>query len=719
MIHRFTRHRSTALACKALLAGLSALPAWAQPTEASEAAPALPIVRAKAQAGPAAKVYPGGQVATEGRLGLLGEKDFMETPFSTISYTSQRIADRQAKDITEVIAATDPTVFSNGVTGAWSENYSIRGFAANTGDVMVGGLFGMAPFYRSSPEMFERIEVLKGPSALLMGMPPGGSVGGAINLVPKRAGDEALSRLTTTYLSQAQLGAHLDLGRRFGERKQLGLRFNAVYRDGEGAVKQQDKKVQLAALGLDWRGERVRWSADLYRSEDFVAGPARGIVLAAGVAVPRPPRPDILLNPPWGHVQTRDQAALLRGEFQLAEQLQAHLALGSSKTRYEYNGAMAAELQDSAGTYLTRIGQLAFDVDKRSAELGLRGRVRTGAVDHQLSLSLTHYEHQQNDYGRRRVPGSDWTTNLYQPVWGPAAEFIAPPIFKTALRLNSYGVADTLSFAQQRLQLTLGLRRQQVLSDNLNVDTGALVSRYEQGATTPVVALLFKASDSLSLYANYIEGLSQGAKAPMGTENAGDEFPPYKTQQKELGLKLDQGEFVHTLSLYEISRPSSMIDPLSKRFSFGGEQRNRGVDWSFFGTAQRGLRLMGGLAYVDPKLTRSAGGVNQGRQATGVPKWQAKLGAEWDLAALPGLTLTAGATAMSRQYISADNALSVPGRTIYDIGARHAGRLAGQPLTLRAQVANVTNKAYWGMPLLSSLALGAPRTVMVSAALDF
>ncbi|MGV8294219.1 TonB-dependent receptor plug domain-containing protein, partial [Pseudomonas aeruginosa] len=92
-----------------------------------------------------------------------------------------------AQDITDVIARTDPSVFSNGVTGDWSENYSIRGFSSSTTDISFGGLFGMAPYYRTTPEMFERIEVLKGPSALLNGMPPGGSVGGTVNLVPKRA----------------------------------------------------------------------------------------------------------------------------------------------------------------------------------------------------------------------------------------------------------------------------------------------------------------------------------------------------------------------------------------------------------------------------------------------------------------------------------------------------------------------------------------------------
>ena len=158
----------------------------------------MPAVTVRAQAQQAPEAYAGGQVSTGGRMGLLGDKDFMETPFNTISYTEKFIADRQARDITDVISAADPTVFSTGMTGIISENYSIRGFSSSIGDVTFGGLFGVAPFYRASPEMFERVDVLKGPSALLNGMPPGGSVGGTVNLVPKRAGDEPLTRLTTS-----------------------------------------------------------------------------------------------------------------------------------------------------------------------------------------------------------------------------------------------------------------------------------------------------------------------------------------------------------------------------------------------------------------------------------------------------------------------------------------------------------------------------------------
>jgi len=663
--------------------------------------------------------YAGGQVAYGSRVGLLGNKDFMETPFSTISYTEQYIADRQAQNITQVIAATDPSVFSNGLTGTFSENYSIRGFASNISDVMMGGLFGVAPYYRISPEMYERIEVLKGPSALLNGMPPGGSVGGAVNLVPKRAGDEPLTRLTGTYMSDAQFGGHLDVGRRFGEDQQFGVRFNGVYRDGDGAINHQRQKAELTSLGLDWRGERVRLSADLYQSEDRVRGQNRGINLASGVAVPKPPKADTLLNPDWAYVQTTDRGAIVRGEFDLSDNLMAYAAYGMSTTHYEYSGTMMATVFNDAGDFKTSMGQLKMDLEKTSGEVGLKGNLHTGAIKHQWTLNATHYGDTQKDYGRRSVPGADWVTNIYHPQWGPAAAKSFPYIAHTKSRLTSYGLADTLSVLEDRVQLTLGVRRQQVLTDSFSTSTGARTNRYDEGATTPAAALLVKITDQVSVYANYIEGLSEGAAAPMTAKNFGDVFAPYKSKQKEVGLKVDLGAFTHTLSLYEITRPSSYLDPDTNIFSFGGEQRNRGVEWGFFGSPLHDVRLMGGVAHVDPKITKAQGGTNEGKTAIGQPRLQGKLGVEWDTPVIEGLTLTANATSVSKQYISADNTQSIPGYTVYDLGTRYSTRVASQPVTLRGSVNNVTNKAYWGTPLLSSLGLGAPRTFELSATIDF
>lgn len=735
----FTTNRTAVAVRNALLSGLafSALavvtpPALAQisnaaanPSERQATSPGtegvttLPTVTVKGEA--TMPAYSGGQVSTGGRMGLLGEKDFMETPFSIITYTNKYMADLQAMDIQEVISKTDPAVFMGGVPGESLETYSIRGLASAVADVTVNGLAGMGGYHRNSPEMFERVEVLKGPSALLNGMPPKGSAGGAVNLVSKRAGDDPLTRFTASYVSDSHFGGHIDLGRRFGENKQFGIRFNGAYRDGETAVKDQDKNVTLASLGLDWRGERVRLSADLYQTKDRVHGLTRGLTLAPGVSVPKPPKPDISWNSPWAYYDNTDKGVMLRGEFDLTDQLMVYAAAGTSKS--EIDTIMGVPLVfNEAGDFRTNFSGVSDRMERKSAEVGLQGKARTGAVGHQFAINATYYDEEYVLRGYRNVLPQDWVTNIYNPVWGPAASRPAniPAITRTDTRLTSIGVADTLSFAQDRVQLTLGVRRQEVVNDSFNGMTGARMgSRYKESATTPAVAFLVKASNQISVYGNYIEGLSQGAMAPNTAANAGEVFAPYKTKQKELGVKFDLGEFAHTLSVYEIKRPSSYTDPITNVFSFGGEQRNRGVEWGFFGSPVNGVRLMGGIAWSDAEVTKAAVSANEGKQATGLPKWQAKLGAEWDVPAMQGLTLTANATAASKQYLSADNSLSIPGRTVFDVGARYATKVSGRPLTLRAAVTNVTDKAYWAKPHFTSLGLGAPRTFLLSATMGF
>lgn len=664
--------------------------------------------------------YAGGQVATGGQLGMLGNKDVMDTPFSTVAYTEKYVADLQAQSVEEVISATDPAVFASGSTGMLSENYTIRGFDTNLNDASIQGLYGVTPYFRASPEMFERVEVQKGPSALLNGMPPDGSVGGNVNLVPKRAPDEPLNNVTLTYMSDAQFGTHVDLARRFGQDKEFGLRFNGVYRGGEGAVNDQEKGTRLLALGADWRGDRARLSADLYYSKDLVDGVNRGIGLAPGIDVPRPPSPETLLSPTWTFARTEDVAAILRGEVDIADNMTAYAAYGVSRTEFDAMAASPYEVFNAAGDFRTNVAHQRFIYNKRSADVGIRGEAQTGAIRHEWTVSATRYEHDFRFGFLRTMMPEDWITNIYRPVWGPAVDrgFSNEPLGKTsAVELTSIGIADTLSFAEDRAQLTLGLRRQRVVSDEFDPDTGARTDRYKASATTPAVALNYRLNDQVSVYANYIEGLSQGVTAPATAENAGEVFPPYRTRQKEIGLKWDRGDFTHTLSLYDIRMPGEYTDPVTNVFSFSGEQRNRGVEWTFFGELRPDLRLMGGVGYVEPKMTKTEGGTNQGKLATGVPKLQAKIGAEWDVAAVSGLTLLGNATYVSKQYINDDNTQSIPGRTVYDLGARYITEVGNRPLTVKASITNVTNKAYWATTLGSGL--GAPRTFLLSASMEF
>src|SRR5690606_11567502 len=160
-------------------------------------------------------VYAGGQVARGGRAGILGTRDNMDTPFSITSYTSEFIQDRQARSVGDVLQS-DPSVRVARGFGNFQESYFMRGFPLDSDSIAYNGLYGVLPRQYIAAELFERVEVLRGASTFLNGASPNGNgMGGALNLLPKRAGNEPLTRLSAGWGSGAHGQAAVDIGRRF------------------------------------------------------------------------------------------------------------------------------------------------------------------------------------------------------------------------------------------------------------------------------------------------------------------------------------------------------------------------------------------------------------------------------------------------------------------------------------------------------------------------
>src|SRR5690606_21516249 len=107
------------------------------------------------------------------------------------------------------------------------------------------------------------------------------------------------------------------------------------------------------------------------------------------------------------------------------------------------------------------------------------------------------------------------------------------PVKSSEVTLSSLAVADTLSFADDRVLLTLGLRDQTIELENFSQTTGATTARYKESAVSPLVGVVFKPIDNVSLYGNYTAGLTRGATAPASAANAGETFAPYKSKQYE------------------------------------------------------------------------------------------------------------------------------------------------------------------------------------------
>ncbi len=671
--------------------------------------------------GPPPPPYAGGQVGSGTRVGLLGNRSVFDTPFNITGYTEKLIRDRGARTLTDVVD-NDPSVRAIVPRGSNFEQFYIRGFRLSSTEINFDGLYGIVNPYRIALEPVERVEVLKGPSALLNGLPPGGNIGGSINLIPKRAPDEPLTRLTTDFVSRGQVGVHLDLARRFGPSNEWGVRFNGARRGGRTELDGNTIDYGVAALGLDYRGERVRLSADLGIQEQNVNAPTRQFIAQPGFQIPKAPNGRLNVKQPWEFFDANHRYGTVRGEVDLSENVTAFAAYGRSRAEeYFFGTAGVPTILNARGDLSLTVQNAPGEIRSQTAEAGVRANFSTGFVRHQVAVAASGLW-QDQDYSAP-VVGLPYASNLYAPVR-------VPPRSRFGLRrdggpstereFRGVAIADTLSVLDDRILLTVGGRFQDVVTEGFDNATGARTSRVSGNAFSPAVGLVVKPTERLSLYGNYIEGLSPGQIAPATASNAGTVFPPFVSKQMEIGAKYDFGTVGVSAALFQITQPSSFLDG-SNRFTVDGEQRNRGLELNVFGEPLPGVRLLGGLALIDGVQTSTANGLNDGRKSVGVPELQMNLYGEWDLpgAQLSGVTLTGRVIHTTGQFYDAANTQSIPAWTRIDLGARKTFDVQGRPVTVRAVVENVFDADYWASAAGGILAQGAPRTVVVSATIDF
>lgn len=681
------------------------------------------------------KAYAGGQVARGGRMGILGNVDNMSSAFSSTSYTQQFIADQQARSVGDLLESDAGVRMSRGF-GNFQEVYMIRGFALDSDDVGYNGLYGLLPRQYVSPELLERVEVFRGASSFLNGAAPGGSgIGGAINLVPKRAGNTPLTEVTVGVESGGHSYAAVDIGRRFGDSNQFGVRVNVAKRQGETAVDQEKHDVAMASVGLDYRGRDFRLSADVGYQNFDLTDPRPSVTTSGVTVLPAAPDASSNFGQGWSYSKEHDIFGTVRGEYDLAKNVVAWGAFGQRTTR-ESNSLGNPALSDSNGDGEASVYR--FDNRRkqtiRTGELGVRGKLQTGNVDHTLVASWSgHWNDARNAYALGFNDAADSVTSIYHPVTVPLPTLGAPggdmddPKTTQKTILSSFAVADTMGFLDDTVLLTVGLRHQQIKDTAYDYISQASTSNYSQSANTPVAGVVYKVAKNTSLFANYIEALVEGSVA-SGTDaaglpvsNLGQIFAPYKSRQKEAGIKYDAGKLGMSAAYFSTDKP--LLGVQGSLAGMYGQQRNQGVELSVFGVPLRDVRLLGGLTLLDTEQRKTTGGLTDGKDAIGVPGTQLNVSGEWDVPGAKGLTLTARTVYTSSQYADLANTKQLPSWTRLDLGARYVTTIADRTVTFRARVDNVADRNYWASAGASFdsgyLVLGAPRTFVLTGTVAF
>ena len=687
--------------------------------------------------------FEGGQVATGSRIGILGNKENLDTPISTTAYTNAYINNQQAQSVGDVLK-NDPTVQVARGFGNLQESYIIRGFVTNSDDTMMNGLYGILPRQYIASELFERVEVQRGANSFLNGMAPGGSnKGGTINLLPKRAGNEPTRNLTVSTVDGENAKIALDVGQRFGAEQAFGVRANVAYQDGNTAIDDEESKLGLAALGLDYKNDKVRLSADIGYQNNELSQTRTNVTLSGVDTVPTAPDGKTNWAEPWTFSDENDVFATFRGEYDIKDNITGFAAYGFRHGEEE-NSLANLTVTDADGTGTNYRFDNTREDDVNTAELGLRGNFQTKAVSHDWVISGNWFNlDKKAAYTFDSQNSLD--NNLYTPIHHARPDFSATAISGNTLSdpqtigkttLSSIAITDTLGFMDDKLQATFGGRYQHIKDESFSYNTQAKDASYDEGEFTPAFGVTYRFDPSWSVYANYMESLSKGEVAPVTTTidnvttpvtNAGQALSPYVTKQTEAGIKYDDGLVGAGLSVFNIDKPRyTMVDTT---FEERGKNVHQGIELNVYGSPAANIRVLGGMSYLDTEQQDTENSATEGKQVIGVPKLQQSLGVEYDVEKVEGLTLTGDIIHTGKRYANDANTLEVDSYTTLDIGGRYTTQWANTPVTLKAMVTNVTDEKYWasvggyensaGNNGSGYLNAGDPRTFKLAATFEF
>lgn len=624
-------------------------------------------------------------IANGGSAGVLGDKPAEDLPFQIRSFGEELILNQQPQTLGDVLE-NDPSIRTTYGFGNAAEQFVIRGFTLFGDDIGLNGLYGITPRQLVAPELFDSVQVLNGASAFLNGAAPGGSgLGGSVNLVLKRAGNEPTSRVTAGYNSKANFGGSVDVARRFGNDDEWGLRLNGAYRDGETAIDREDRRTQVLGGAIDYDAGNFRAALDIAYQEVRVDNLRPKITIGTN-AIPAVPNADTNYAQAFTFTELRDVFGTLSLEYDLAENALLYAKAGARDGSEEgiYGGItlLDAVTGDANGNALF----VPRTDNNEAVEAGVRVKLGS-AITHEFNFGgNASWQVNRNAFNFLYGPGfAGYATNIYDTpqVALPSSTLVGGdldnPFPITRTRLYSAFASDTVGLFDDRLLVTGGLRLQNievlgyassagVNRDGSAFDAGDLTSRYDENAVTPVVGIVAKPFDGISFYANRIEALQQGPMAPLDPilTNPGEIFAPFRAVQYEVGGKARFGALFASLAFYRIELPiagATLVDPVDpagpQTFGVGGEQRNQGIEFNLNGDLTPGLRLIAGAAYTDARLVRTETGLNQGNRVKGVPEWTGNAGIEWDLPFLPGATLTGRVVHTGGQQVDVANSLQI------------------------------------------------------------
>ncbi|MGA7438971.1 MAG: TonB-dependent receptor [Luteibacter sp.] len=626
--------------------------------------------------------------ADTSRTATRTEANLSDVPQSISVVTREVIASQQAVSIGDVARYVAGVQYVDGYGG--SPLFLIRGFDAGNG--MTDGMPNGIARTDDLPPLIgiERVEVLRGPEAILGDASQNNNFGGSINVVMKRPQADTVRTLTWSAgeYDGARLG--LDLAGKLSNDGAWTYRLVAAGQSGERTPQGHGNgRGGYLAPSFAWQGTATRVMGGLEYVDNRVPGPEHTVLLGASLATASPYRD--LPDTPDEYSTYRTTRAVFEFDHDFSNDWSFHSQ--GQYVRQRSDGRNWSYVNGGFAGYLTPVARsFRYQGSYWTWQNDLRTTFSHGETTHTVLLGFDMARTHAGDSG-----GGSTVETLESADTDRDAQIVTTPIaFNLVTGTRMSGKFNSLVAPVTTVQNLGGswqtnaglyLQDQVAIGERWNVlaavrrTTYQLDTHWEDGLPrrqrksrwVPKLGVVYKLAPTVSLYADTAVGFQPDPL--LGKD--GQPLPAVTSRQLEVGGKFDlfdqRARLTAAVYRIHVDHSIDLVSPEPPYFATPGPgQTNRGLELEFSGNIAPGFDVLA-------SLTEARIHNHDDTRPTGSPKHQAAVWGSYRFGGGPlqSWGVAAGILARSRSLgrTSAENGqyFGIPGQASVETNVTRYG----------------------------------------------
>lgn len=626
----------------------------------------------------------------------------LETPQSISTITRRQMDDQNVQTVGNALRYT-AGVLSDADSNSRYDSIFMRGFGAfGTDTSYVSFLDGLKlprgqgfAIAAIDPFLLDRVDVLKGPSAMLYGQT---SPGGLVNQVSRMPSAVPYNEVFVEGGTYGRIQSGVTSQGVLDKEGKWLYSLSAIGRSSGTRYDGVDEQRVAVAPAITWAPDMdTRFTIQSYYQKDPKGGYFNSNYAKSLAPAQYQPYLNSKLNVGDPNFDSFEREQYGIG-YQFDKRLTDVVSLQSS-LRYSHTDIDFKSLQMNAP--LTSTGMLPRwairsqeNVNGVSSDNRLQFDVATGAVQHKIITGVDYQETRSNWLYQL---GGATSLDVVNPVYGQPIGMLADAI-NSAQNLSQTGLyaQDQISLGQWRA--TLGVRHDWAEQSTENRLAGSRANQSDD-KTTYRAGLLYLFDNGIAPYVSYATSF----EPVSGVDVNGLPFLPTTGEQYEGGVKY-QPTFLPillTASVFDI-RQQNVKSPSATPYLYvqQGEVRSTGAEFEARGNITDSLELIGALTFLDTRVSKSTDATIIGNRPQAVPDFFGSMWANYTFKSGPvtGLTLGGGVRHVGSTFGDDANTLRTPAYTVADLALKYelenlTRNLKGMTLTLN--VNNLFDKEYY------------------------